>query len=413
MMSKRKILLFLSTALFLWFFTQTGWADQVKRIALVIGNASYKDASLKNPVNDAEDIAAVLKAKGFRIILSTNASRRTMIKKIRDFDNMLHRNSVGLFFYAGHGLQVKGSNYIVPVDANIEEEYEVESECIDVSRVLGLMEDKRNVLNIIILDACRDNPFARSFRTRQIRNKSRGLAQMNAPRGSLIVYATSPGNTASDGTKRNGIFTGQLIKVIKDQNLEILQLLKKVGKLVREETNDRQVPWNSSSLTDDFYFSEKGTAGQGWLQWLASFQAAVTEVKKIDGDKTLSPAFKIKRWRGVGKDYNKNHPGSKQDEVLQKYIKDRINYWQDFKAPESVLKKNKQKLSGFLRVVARPYAELTVDGIFMGEVPPLRTLKLTAGKHNIVLKKDGKTYRKTINIIAGKTEKLFHTFKKK
>ena len=221
-------------------------------LALVIGNSAYKSAPLTNPTNDAEDMMTALEDLDFEVIHRSDASQKEMEEAIRDFGKQLREFEVGLFYFAGHGIQVDGRNYLIPVDAQIETESDVKYESVDAGRVLGKMEDVENDLNIIILDACRDNPFARSFRT-----QSYGLAKMDAPKGSLIAYATAPGSVAADGTGRNGIYTKHLLKYMREPGLPIESVLKKVRIDVMEETGDKQVPWESSSLRGDFYFKPK------------------------------------------------------------------------------------------------------------------------------------------------------------
>ena len=222
---------------------------QGKRIALVIGNGAYKTDPLRNPVNDAVDMAEALKGLGFRVILKTNADRRTMLKVIREFGDRLFNVQVGLFYFAGHGIQVGGRNYLLPVDAMVKTESDVEYDGIDAGRVLGKMEDARNAINIVFLDACRNNPFTRGFRS-----VTKGLARMDAPVGSFIAFATAPGSTAADGQGRNGIFTAQLLKHLKTPGLRIEDILKRTRKGVIAKTNRKQIPWQSSSLIGDFYF---------------------------------------------------------------------------------------------------------------------------------------------------------------
>ena len=168
-----------------------------ERVALVIGNSSYKESPLANPVNDATDMAAALQSAGFKVTLKRNASTRDMRQAIRDFGAELRRAQVGLFYFAGHGVQVKGNNYLVPVGSDIETEADVEDLAIDANYALRTMEEAQTKVSIVILDACRNNPFARSFRS-----ASRGLAQMTAATGSLVAFATAPGSVASDGAGR-------------------------------------------------------------------------------------------------------------------------------------------------------------------------------------------------------------------
>jgi uncharacterized caspase-like protein len=221
-----------------------------QRIALVIGNSDYKNSPLKNPVNDATDMAKKLESLGFKVKRLLNADQVEMKKAIRQFGVDLKKGGVGLFYYAGHGMQVKGNNYLIPVGVDIAEEDEVEDLAVDASLILRKMQSADNRLNIVLLDACRNNPFARSFRSAE-----RGLAQMDAPAGTMISYATAPGMTAADGDGRNGVFTKNLLKALdKSGNVELSQLMKQVGKGVQEDTKKGQTPWVSSSVTGDFYF---------------------------------------------------------------------------------------------------------------------------------------------------------------
>ncbi|MEZ4744597.1 MAG: caspase family protein [Calditrichia bacterium] len=221
------------------------------RTALVIGNSSYRDSPLANPVNDATDIAAKLKILGFSVTLLTNANRSAMIDEIRRFgDHLRDRKGIGLLFYAGHGIQVNGRNYLVPVDADIIREHEVDDEGVDLGRVLGEMADARNRLNILILDACRNNPYERSFRS-----AGRGLASIDAPRGTLIAYATAPGSVAADGSGRNSPYTAALLKQIVSQDTPVEIVFKRTRAEVISSTKGAQIPWESSSLVGDFYFS--------------------------------------------------------------------------------------------------------------------------------------------------------------
>jgi Caspase domain len=226
-----------------------------KRVALVIGNSAYPTAPLKNPINDAQDMAQALRGLGFDVIYRENLNQSDMKRAIREFGAKIRTGGVGLFYYAGHGVAVKGINYLVPVDAQVESEEEVEYECVDAGFVLAQMDSAGNRLNIVILDACRNNPFARSFRA-----TSRGLAQMDAPSGTLIAYATAPGSVASDGNGRNGLYTQELLKYIRMPNLGIEEVFKRVRISVRTLTQLKQTPWESSSLTGDFYFTGPSAA---------------------------------------------------------------------------------------------------------------------------------------------------------
>jgi len=222
-----------------------------KRIALVIGNGAYTTAPpLKNPPNDARDMAATLRALGFDVTSGINANQRDMKRLIREFGQKLKSGGSGLFYYAGHGVQSKGRNYLIPVDAEIQSEAEVEDSGVDVSLVLNYMDDAQNGLNIVILDACRNNPFARSFRS-----ASDGLAQVDAPTGTLIAYATAPGRVASDGAGQNGLYTSELLKQMRVPGLSATEMFMRVRAEVMKQTANKQVPWEASSLTGSFYFS--------------------------------------------------------------------------------------------------------------------------------------------------------------
>ena len=177
-----------------------------------------------------------------------------LIKKaMDDFGELLEEYDVGLFYYAGHGLQVGGENYLIPVDAVLMKESDVDYDCVAIGRILGKMEDSGSETNIIILDACRDNPFERSWSGRSA--KTKGLAFMNAPSGSIIAYATSPGKTAADGEPgRNGLYTGALMQFIQTPGLQIEDVFKNVRSLVEEKTKSLQTPWESTSLKGSFYF---------------------------------------------------------------------------------------------------------------------------------------------------------------
>jgi len=220
-----------------------------RRVALVIGNSSYKSSPLRNPVNDARAISKALAATGFSVTVIEDATQASMRRAIRVFGDELMRGGVGLFYYAGHGMQVRGRNFLIPVNADIEREDEVEDQAVDANVVLAKMDSAKNVLNLMILDACRNNPFARSFRSSAL-----GLAQMDAPSGTLVAFATAPGAVASDGDGVNGLYTKHLLANLSRPGLPIEQLFKEVRIGVGKDTADRQVPWESSSLKGNFFF---------------------------------------------------------------------------------------------------------------------------------------------------------------
>ena len=224
-----------------------------RKLALVVGCSEYEFAgSLENPLNDAVAMKQHLETLGFDVMYLVNPGLKNLKIGIDDFGTELEKYDVGLFYFAGHGVQVKGLNYLIPVDANLKNERTVEYDCVQVDRILTHMENAKTSVNLLILDACRNNPFERSW-GRDI--SQRGFAVMDAPKGSLIAYSTSPGRTASDGEGKNGLYTGVLITEIKSVNLTVTQMFQKVRKAVMEKSKDEQVPWESTSLTADFYFN--------------------------------------------------------------------------------------------------------------------------------------------------------------
>lgn len=272
-----------------------------QRIALVIGNGDYASSPLKNPVNDATDMAKKLEALGFQVTRLLNASQTDMRRAIREFGSNLKKGGVGLFYYAGHGMQVQGRNFLIPVGADIKDEDEVQDYAVDAGMVLRKMQSAENRLNIVLLDACRNNPFARSFRS-----ADRGLAQMDAPSGSMISYATAPGRTAMDGDGRNGLFTKHFLQAL-DQfgNMELSQLMKQVGKGVQTETGKMQVPWVSSSITGDFYFVRTPREKQ---EKNSSIERAPVKSSTLDDEEEFWLAIKNSSHVDDFKDYRAMYP---------------------------------------------------------------------------------------------------------
>jgi formylglycine-generating enzyme required for sulfatase activity len=223
------------------------------RIALVIGNSDYSSGSLPNPANDAKLIGDALTSLGFDVIARRNADQITMKRAIQEFGSRLEGagpGAVGLFYYAGHGLQLSGRNYLIPTTARIDREGDVEIEAVSADWVIEQMRYARNRLNIVILDACRNNPF-----TRSMRSVDHGLATMDAPAGILIAYSTAPGAVAADGTGRNSPYTEALTHAMREMHEPVEQVFKHVRVGVMTATSGKQVPWESSSLTGDFYFA--------------------------------------------------------------------------------------------------------------------------------------------------------------
>lgn len=234
--------------------TDVGISHYSSRHALVIGNSNYKEAPLKNPVNDAIAVSKTLQELGFKVLTKLNVTRSALRQTILEFEERIANDpGVGLFYYAGHGIQSDGTNYLVPVDAEISREYQIQDECIRADHVLRMMAMLDNPMNIIILDACRNNPYYRSFRS-----ANRGLAQPTvAPTGSIIAFSTAPGRTASDGDGNNGLYTQELISAMKIPGLTLEEVFKTVRIRVSSLSRGEQIPWENSSLMGDFFFSTK------------------------------------------------------------------------------------------------------------------------------------------------------------
>jgi uncharacterized caspase-like protein len=242
----------IALALLLWLACNAAFAGE-QRLALVIGNAGYRTDPLDNPVNDARLVASSLKQAGFDVTLAENLDRRALLGALRAFGERLNDNSVAVLYYAGHGLQLRDRNYLIPVDAEIRSEDEIALAGIDLSFILGRMSAAKSRINIVILDACRNNPFAgKSGSTAQ------GLAQMDAPVGTLLAYATAPGKLAADNLggvgEKNGLYAQQLARQVLTPGLPVEHVFKRVREAVVRASREAQVPWESSSLQGEFSF---------------------------------------------------------------------------------------------------------------------------------------------------------------
>jgi len=260
-----------------------------RRVALVIGNSAYKTSPLRNPVNDARAISKALAATGFKVTMIEDATLTAMRRAVRAFGDELMAGGVGLFYYAGHGMQVRGRNFLIPVNADIEREDEVEDGALDANFILAKMDSAKNALNLIILDACRNNPFTRSFRS-----GAQGLAQMDAPSGTLVAFATAPGSVASDGDGENGLYTKHLLANITRAGLPIEQVFKEVRRGVGRDTGDRQIPWESSSLKGDFFFIAPDPSLSAEAQQ-AQLEKAVAEAVRREQDKLVAQQAQMQK----------------------------------------------------------------------------------------------------------------------
>jgi len=226
--------------------------QEEQRVALVIGNDNYKNlATLKNPVNDARSMKAELKKRGFEVLYKENATKRDMQKLIKSFTYKLKRGGVGLYYFAGHGINVDGKNYLIATDSAIDSKEDVEFESYALNRITKKMQNAHNRLNIVILDACRNDPFSRG--------SGGGLAPIGDARGMFVAYATQAGNVASDGSSGHGVFTKNLIKYMGEKGAPIEQVFKQVRQSVQEQTGGKQSPGVYNQITGDFYFTLPST----------------------------------------------------------------------------------------------------------------------------------------------------------
>jgi hypothetical protein len=223
---------------------------RLPRHALVIGNSRYTSSPLDNPGNDAKAVAAELKALDFDVQLLLDADRQTILNAMEEYANQLAaRKAVGLFYFAGHGAQLAWRNYLIPVDAVIKSLDDVPTRAVELNTLLLGLGKAGNPMNVIILDACRDNPFGAALPT-----EHKGLSQFDAPPSSFLAYATSPGNVANDGNGSNGLYTEHLVRELGIREAKIEDVFKRVRLAVRRSSNGEQIPWESTSLEEDFYF---------------------------------------------------------------------------------------------------------------------------------------------------------------
>jgi len=255
------------------------------RVALVVGNSHYGSAPLVNPTNDARAMAQRLRELGFKVVEREDLTVKQISPTLREFRAGLTPGSVALIFYAGHGLQIKGVNYLPAVDADIVSEEDVALQSIDINKVLDMLGDSKTRLNLLFLDACRNNPYARSMRS-----GVNGLAKVDAPSGTLISFATRPGSTASDGSGGHGLYTEKLLRVMGEPGLPIEQVLKRVGAEVKKDTRGAQEPWMEGSIEGEFYF--RGGA--------SSMTAQAGEMQKVD-----PAAIELAFWDSVKSSSNK------------------------------------------------------------------------------------------------------------
>ncbi|MEB3189670.1 MAG: caspase family protein [Snowella sp.] len=234
-------------------------AQRQSRFALVIGNADYKEGALANPVNDATDVAQALQDLGFEVTLLQNKDLQSMEDAVENFSHQLRKDGVGVFYFAGHGIEVGGENYLIPVNAKLLREKDVRYEGMALGTVLNAMTETEGHISIVIIDACRENPFYRRWpSTQRSSNSVRGLTKVDSPpQGTVIAFAAAPNQSAEDGSGRNSPFTSNLLRYIKEPNLDIVLMFRKVREGVLNETQKEQEPRYQETLVGgSFYFNE-------------------------------------------------------------------------------------------------------------------------------------------------------------
>ena len=256
------------------------------RLALVVGNSNYRNTpALRNPKNDARAMAQALKRLGFKVIHGIDLSSADMERTVREFAGALQSADVALFYYAGHGLQVKGQNYLVPIDAKLKSTLDLEFEATDLQVVIDLMEREAKT-NFVFLDACRDNPLARTLARSLGASRSatvgQGLARINSGVGTLIAYSTEPGNVALDGSGRHSPFTKALLRHIETPGLEVGRMLRRVRSSVLKQTKRKQVPWDHSSLVGDFYFRSRPGATAATVKETPKYATPAFDPRQIE-----------------------------------------------------------------------------------------------------------------------------------
>lgn len=291
------------SCIFIFLIPYLLFAQEERRLALVIGNSEYTSGKLPNAVNDANKVSAKLKTLGFDVMLYNNASQKTMGDAINAFTDKASDYAVALFYYAGHGIQSEGNNYLLPVnDGQIEKESDLRYYSEDVNRLLARLEESGCKLKIVVLDACRNNPLCRSWHRSAA---SQGLAFINAPNGTLIAYATSPGCVAEDGgTAQNSPYTTAFLQTLNKSNLSILEFFNEVGGLVRNFTDGKQTPWLATSPIEGNFIFNKFTvvAGEEMSQQQQlqpqpqsqQFSSVISAANKINGHEYVDLGLSVK-----------------------------------------------------------------------------------------------------------------------
>jgi uncharacterized caspase-like protein len=313
------------------------------RHALVVGNSSYGFGPLKNPANDAKSLGEELKRTGFEVTIGLDLSRAQMLEAIRAYAESLNKSkAIGVFYFAGHGLQLAWRNYLVPTDASIAKMEDIQAKCVDVNAVIEGIAKAVNPMNVVILDACRENPFGGDVKLDQ-----KGLSQLDAPPGTILAYATAPGNLASDGDGANGLYTEQLLREIKVPEAKIEDVFKRVRLSVRRRSNGQQVPWESTSLEEDFWFippkeMQKLAAAEAdrvrkekeaerlWQERIEKAQRQEAErlKREADAERARVEAEEKKRHEQLARIYKEEQERRRKQEESDRAYEEELRLWQ-------------------------------------------------------------------------------------
>ncbi len=379
-----------ATALFLpvpyaWVWAQSEGTMKLLRLpkfALVIGNSKYKNApGLNNPGNDAKAMAETLRQSGFDVTAQLDAGQDDMAAAIRTYvQTLASKKAIGLFYFAGHGVQLAWRNYLIPVDAAVRRPDDIQKSCIDLVALMDGINKAANPLNVVILDACRDNPFGG-----EVRIENRGLSQMDASHSTLLAYATAPGNVASDGEGANGLYTENLVREMQVPEARIEDVFKRVRLNVRRRSNGQQIPWESTSLEEDFYFippKELKRISDAEAQRLFVQELALWE--KIKNAKEPEPLV----------NYLQRYPGGKFAELAQLQL-DRVLAAQGEKKIEVVADTKNPYSKGTVRAdtafrIGDTYSWRTLDSLTGLELRKPFTMVVTQISDTEVIYNDGR-----------------------
>ncbi len=298
-------------------------APDPSRIALVIGNSAYRQAPLDNPANDAAAMRDLLTTAGFTVDSRLDAKRTDLLAAIDVFGKRLQSSEakLAIFYYAGHGAQIDWRNYLLPVDVVVSSAEQVKNQCVDLGLLLGKMTAAKDKTFVIILDACRDDPFKGGYRPEQ-----KGLSQFDAPVGSLLAYATSPGNVASDGSGKNGLYTENLVRELSVRGAKIEDALKRVRLNVRLSSNGGQIPWETTSLESDVFIFADAQKKLTEAEIEKQLEAEMEEWARIKASK------KVDDWVG----YLKVYPNGRFAEIAQNRLSRLLADKEKTSAPPSV-----------------------------------------------------------------------------